>query len=191
MKKLFFPLFLIVVISLVSFGCKKDKDDEIPDNTEQDIRTSYYSFTISGDFEGEYDFSAANTAGGSVVVVGGYDTDLNEFGLGIVNSVLPNNGTVTLNLNTEMSALTPGNYPLGNEDFGSSDFSFTNDSTTVSFTVDSGSLNITSSEQVQTFFPVTVTGHYINATFVLEMSNEDNETATAQGQIVDGWIIVN
>lgn len=191
MKKEFVPLFLVVILSLILFGCKKDKEDKNPINTEQDIRTSVYSITISGDFEGEYEVSVANVAGGSGAVSGGFDTEINEFGLGIAASELPNNGSWGLGIYAEMSALATGTYALGDVDMGYSSFTFLDDSTSVEFIVDSGSLNITNVEQAHIFAFGLASGHYINGTFSLTMSNDENETATAQGQIVNGYIVSN
>lgn len=189
MKKLFFPLFLVVVLSTILIGCKKDKDDENPNNTVQDVRTSEYSFTVSGDFEGAFDISVNNAVGVTGGVVGVYDSDVNEFGLSITATGLPENGSWGLELYAAMPQLVPGSYELSDGTLGNSQFFFADDSTSVSFSVDSGTLNITSVELAPLFIPAGVSGHYINGTVALAMSNDDNQTATAQGQIVNGVII--
>lgn len=190
MKKLFIPLFLVVVLSLIVIGCKKDKDDDGPNNNNsQDVRTSEYTFIVSGDFEGEFDLNVNNAMGVTGGVVGLYESDINEFSLSMTATGLPENATWGLELYASMPQLVPGSYVISEPGLESSQFFYTVDSSNDTFTVTTGTLNITNVDPAPLFLPGAVSGHYINGNFSLEMSNPENETATAEGQIVNGFIL--
>jgi hypothetical protein len=180
--------FLLLVLALAFSGCRKDDEDDQDNNSGQDIRTSEYSFTVSGDFDGEYELVVTNNAGVSGGVAGVYDAELEEFGLVLSATGLPDNGSWGLEIFSLMSELSVGNYEVSSA--GISNFQFADNSGGVSFEVNSGTLVITDVAPAPVFAFGAVSSRYISGTFSLEMSNDEGETATASGQITDGVIVI-
>lgn len=184
--------FALLMLSFaVLTACDKDEDEnengEQP--TSQHTRTSTYSFTVSGDFEGEYELSVVQAGGLTGGVASEYDPDngLLEFVITAVD--LPENGSWGMILRSVVSPLAPGEYAIGGIGASGSNFNFADNNTAASFEVDSGTISITDVEIATPFAPG-VGARYVNATFTLEMSNNSNETASVVGQITDGWVVV-
>lgn len=187
-RKLLRVTFLLLVSALVFSGCRKDDEDDQQNNSGQDIRTSEYSFTVSGDFVGEYELTVINNAGVSGGVAGIYDAALEEFGLVLSATGLPDNGAWGLEIYSLMSELSVGNYEVSNA--GVSNFQFADNSGGVNFQVDSGTLVITDVAPAPVFAFGAVSSRYISGTFTLDLSNDEGDTAMASGQITDGVIVI-
>jgi len=183
----FIRILSFLLVLPIMWSCKKDKDP-VPTQTdppEPTLRQATFQALVTGDFEEIVEFTFDGTTT-ETSLLGTYKSVENEFSL----YALRTEGTniFGINIRAEMNSLSVESHGLNNFNWGNTTYENTALSTG-NFQVQTGTIVITSVEDVPAGLYGFLSGKYIAGTFSMSLANSNSQNVSITGSFTDVGVI--